>query len=105
VLVYMLPIGINLAQGRSGKGAALVALHTIAHAVVIRVEQVAIIRVKQLIAGQVRGQHKGFEKPTAVGQVPLGRAHIHDRLHNGVLRLQGLADRHRACPYLLILLL
>src|ERR1700722_3753148 len=51
-----------------------------AEGLVIRVEEVRVVRVVDLVAGKRRLQEEGLEEPARMRPVPLGRAHVRHRL-------------------------
>jgi adenine specific DNA methylase Mod len=61
------------------------------HGLIVGVKKVAILRMKQLIAGKKGLKKKGFKKPGGVSQVPFGGTDVRHALNPVILSLQGLA--------------
>ena len=63
------------------------------HADVVRIKQYAVLRIKMPVAGNGLFQHKCFEKPTGMREMPLDRAGIRHRLQCAILRRETGAYR------------
>src|SRR5687767_5936152 len=59
---------------------------------IIRIEEVSIVGMRRSIVRNGRRQHKGFEKPTGMREMPLGGAHIRHRLNDIIFSHQGPAE-------------
>src|SRR5271166_1409031 len=68
---------------------------TVAHRVVIRIEEIAERTVERFIPRQVFGKKKCLEEPGGVRQMPLRRTRIRHRLQAVVLYAQWLATSQR----------
>ncbi len=66
---------------------------------VVRVKQVAEVRVEFVIAPGEAAQQEGFEKPGHVCEMPLGRADIRHRLDRLVLRRQRRGQLLAIAPH------
>ena len=94
--IDVLAIRVDFGQTRPRNHAALGARMLVAHGVVVGIEQDLEMRIERTVSGEVRGQHKGLEKPAGVRQMPLGRAGIGHRLQRAVLRRQGFGEGERS---------
>src|SRR5579862_8327575 len=89
-----------LVQAGSRQDVAQSALRTVAHRVVIRVEQIAERGMKRPETLHVLREHERLEEPGGMRQVPLRRAGISHGLKAVVLDSQGCADLQRGVAQL-----
>ena len=82
----------HLRHRRPGKQPTAFARKLLAHCVVVRIEKISVFTTVRLISRRF-GQHKGFEKPGGMGQMPTDRAGIGHRLNAAIFRLQRFAQR------------
>ncbi len=61
---------------------------TVSDGVVIRVELIAPDRITGFVAGEMRLEQKGVEKPGGVGEMPFRRTGIGHALQSKILRLE-----------------
>ena len=82
--VHMGAIRKHLFECRAGQQAALGPRLALANRLVIGVEEELKLGVEHGIPGQVRLEHKLFEEPGGMRQMPFGRTCVFHRLHGGV---------------------
>ena len=101
ILIDMLAIGIDLIQRRTREYAARIALWTVTHGVVIRIEQDPECGIAQPVAGETRREQERLEEPARVAEMPLDRTRIGHRLDQAVFGRERSGERfgcgaHRA---------
>ena len=87
-LVHMRAIRHHLSHRRATQAPSLRACQVSALRFVVAVEQVAIQRMEQSIVRLLFREDKSLEEPRGVGQVPLRRTDVGNRLGNMVLGTQ-----------------
>src|SRR6266481_4109693 len=98
-LVDMYAIAKNLLDGRSRQQPALRARIGRANGLVIRIEKMIVLRMKNGVARGVRTKEKRLEEPRRVSHMPLGRTHVGHRLDDVVLGREGPAQRFRLASH------
>lgn len=89
--VDMGSVGEHLVERGAGEQASLMAGMPSPDSVVVRVEEVAELRMENFIPLAMGTEQEGFEEPGRVGQVPLGRAAVGHRLGTTIFRFE-IAD-------------
>src|SRR5258707_12800450 len=90
--IYVLPVGIDLVDGRPAQITPVGTHHSCADRFIVAVEDIVIVWIAGPVALAVRDEYKGFPKPGGMTKMPFGRAHVHDGLYDIVLFLQRVAD-------------
>ena len=98
--VYMCAVFFDLFQPGAGDEAALVALHTVTHTIIIAVEEVVPGGVEGLIVLHERDEQKLLKKPGGMGEVPLGRTHVHHGLYHGIFGFERGSKMQALFSYL-----
>ena len=81
----------SLAQSRPGNEATLRPAVHFTGGIVVRVEQIGVLRVYRRVVRQSFFKNEGLKKPTRVREMPFCRAHLRHGLDDAILGLKGLA--------------
>jgi hypothetical protein len=90
--INLLPIFKRLAQSRPRNEPALGPAVHFTGSIVVRVEQVGVLRVYRRVVRQSFFKNKGLEKPTRVREMPFRGAHLGHRLDDAILGFKRLAE-------------
>src|SRR6476646_886382 len=74
MLIHVSAIFANLIQPGTRKSIAQRFFRLLAYRVVIRIKEIAKLRVEGPVSGQMTGKNKGLKKPAGMGHMPLARA-------------------------------
>src|SRR6266516_2297334 len=86
-------------RGTRDQATQIAPMH-IAGGIVVRIEEIAVLRNFGAIAWQPFFQNKSFEEPGGMGEVPFGWADVRHRLNNTIFGLEICAQTHREISYL-----
>jgi hypothetical protein len=90
--VDLLPIFKRLAQSRTRNEPAFGPAVHFTGSIVVRVEEVGVLRVYRRVVRQSLFKNKGLEKPTRVREMPFRGAHLRHRLDDAILGFKRLAE-------------
>ena len=86
-------------RGTRDQATQIAPMH-IAGGVVVRIEEIGVLRNFGTIARHPFFQHESLEEPGRVGEVPFGWADVRDRLYNTIFGLKICAQTGREISYL-----
>lgn len=101
-VIYVSAVLIDLPNGRASNEAAPGAHVPFSEGVVVRVEEVGILRMWRLVAWKSGGKKERLEKPADMGQMPFGWANIWHGLNHIVFGDERLAQGFGEAAHVLI---
>ena len=87
-----------LAQSRPGNEPALGPAMHFTGGIIVRVEQIGVLRVYRCVVRQGLFENKGLEKPARVRKMPFRRARLRHRLDDTILGLKRLTELFAELP-------
>ena len=97
--INMAPIFKRLTQSRSRDESAFGTAVHFTRGVIVRVEQVSVLRMYRCVVRQSLLENKGLEKPAGVRQMPFRGAYLRHGLNNAILWLERLAELFAEFPH------
>src|SRR6516164_6177055 len=97
--IIMAPIVKRLTESRSRDESAFGTAVHFTRGVIVRVEQVSVLRMYRCVVRQSLLENKGLEKPAGVRQMPFRGAYLRHGLNNAILGLERLAELFAEFPH------
>src|SRR4029077_21179303 len=97
--INMAPIFKRLTQSRSGDEYALRTAIHFTRGIIVRVEQVCVLRMYRCVVRQSLPENKGLEKPASVREMTFRGAYLRHSLNNAILGLERLAELFAEFPH------